>query len=136
MAEITSGVAFGAYHLSAHPDLYQPQLQNHFQFEFPNFPALLKEGKTGVEDDAYIYDVAKTLQVSLISADVPSYNQGTVEVRRGNSTAKFAGTVTWNDINLRFNSFEGAHTKDAIMAWKALSYSIKRDTITALDNTA
>lgn len=134
MAIETSGVDFGAYHLSANPDLYQPQLQNNFKFVFPDFGPLLKEGKTGEEDDAYIYDVSNILEVSLESTSVPSYQQGVVEIRRGNSTAKYAGTITWQPISMRFNSFEGAHTKDAVMAWKALSYSIKRDTIAALDN--
>lgn len=135
MAIETTGVPFGAYHLSANPDLYQPQLQNNFVFVFPDFGPLLKEGKNGNESDAYIYDVANTLQVSLISSDVPNYDQGTIEIRKGNSVAKYAGTVTWNPLSLRFNSFEGAHTKDAIMAWKALSYNIKKDIITSLDNT-
>lgn len=36
---------------------------------------------------------------------------------------------------MSFNSFEGAHTKDAIMAWKALSYNVKKDIVACLDNT-
>lgn len=134
MAIETSGVDFGAYHLSANPDLYQPQLQNNFKFVFPDFGPLLKEGKTGEEDDAYIYDVSNTLEVSLVSTEVPSYTQNPITIRRGNSMAKYAGTVEWANIRMTFNSYEGAHTKDAVMAWKALSYSIKRDTIAALDN--
>ena len=134
MAELTSGVDFGAYHLSANPTLYQPQLQNNFKFVFPDFQRLLKEGKSGEEEDAYIYDVSNSLMVALRSTDVPSYDQGVIPIRRGNSVAKYAGTITWNDLRMSFNSFEGSHTKDAILAWRALSYNVKRDTIACLDN--
>ena len=132
MAEEITGVPYGAYYLSANPGQYQPQLSQNFVFIFPDFPALLKEGKLGVEDDAYIYDVSKTLEVSLISAQIPTYQQGEVVVRRGNSMAKYAGTITWQDINLKFNSFEGIHTKDAILAWRALCYNVEKDSIPSL----
>ena len=134
MAIETSGVDFGAYHLSANPDLYQPQLTQNFKFIFPDFVPLLKEGKTGVEDDAYIYDVSNILEVSLTSAQVPTYTQNAVTIRRGNSMAKYAGTIEWSDIELVFNCFEGAHTKDALLAWRSLCYNVKKDTIAALDN--
>ena len=135
MAVETTGVPFGAYHLSANPDLYQPQVANNFKFVFPDFGPLLKEGKTEDEPDAFIYDVPNTLSVSLISTDVPSYQQGVISIRRGNSVAKYAGTIEWNTLSMSFNSFEGAHTKDAVMAWKALSYNVKKDIVACLDNT-
>ena len=134
MAEEITGVPYGAYHLSANPAQYQPQLAQNFLFVFPDFPRLLKEGKTGIEDDAYVYDVSEKLQVSLISTDVPSYNQGEIVVRRGNSMAKYPGTITWNDIKMSFNSFEGAGTKEAILAWRALTYDVKKDSIPSLTN--
>lgn len=134
MAELTSGVDFGAYHLSANPSLYQPQLQNNFKFVFPDFQRLLKEGKTGDEEDAYIYNVSNSLTVALRSTDVPSYDQNVVTIRRGNSMAKYAGTIEWTPIRMSFNSFEGSHTKDAILAWRSLSYNVQRDTVACLDN--
>lgn len=109
-------------------------MTNNFRFIFPKFDKLLREGKTGEEDDAYIYNVSDTLTVSLSSADMPSYNQEVVKVRRGNSMAKYAGIIEWNDVNLKFNCYEAAGTKDALLAWRSLSYNVKRDTVAALDN--
>lgn len=134
MAEEITGVPYGAYHLSANPGQYQPQLAQNFLFIFPDFPRLLKEGKTGEEDDAYVYDVSDKLQVSLISTDVPSYNQGEIVVRRGNSMSKYPGTITWQDLTMTFNSFEGASTKEAVLAWRALCYNVKKDLIPSLAN--
>lgn len=133
--EQNNGIPFGAYHISANPDLYAPQLAQNFLFVFPDFGPLLKDGKNGEEEDAYVYNVSETLQVSLISADIPSFTQSPIVVRRGNSMAKYAGTIEWQDINLTFNSFEGAGTKDAILAWRNLTYNVSKDAIPSLYDT-
>lgn len=132
MAEELSGVPYGAYHISANPGQYQPQFAQNFEFIFPDFGPLLRDGRNGNEEDAYVYDVGEKLRIACISADVPSFKQNIVPVRRGNSVAQYAGTIEWQPISIKFNSFENASTKDAVLAWRNLTYNVSKDSIPSL----
>lgn len=117
-----------AYHLADNPTLYEPARNNNFEFIVNDIDSLLKAGL----DDAvehpgndYITTASETIRVSVVSSSVPHFSLGTIEVKRGNDTIKFAGTPTFGNLPIVVNDYMGAKTKDAILAWQALAYNVR-----------
>ena len=118
----------GAWHLADNPTLYEPARNNNFEFIVTGIDTLLK---SGLDDSAehvatdYITTAAETIRVSVVSSSVPHFSLGTIEVKRGNDTIKFAGVPTFGNLPIVVNDYMGAKTKEAIMAWQALAYNVR-----------
>ena len=65
------------------------------------------------------------MRLSVVSTSIPHFSQGVIEVKRGNSTVKYAGTPTFPSGSLTVNDFIGADTKSVLMAWQNLSYNVR-----------
>lgn len=120
---------YGTYHLGDNPTLYDPQRSNTFEFVVTGIDNLLRAGYDGTEENAYITDAQETLRLSVDSASIPMFSQSTIEIKRGNSTIKFAGTPTFDSGSITVIDYMGADTKSALMAWQALSYNVKTDRV-------
>lgn len=120
---------YGTYHLGDNPALYDPQRSNTFEFVVTGIDNLLRAGYDGTEENAYITDAQETLRLSVDSASIPMFSQSTIEIKRGNSTIKFAGTPTFDSGSITVIDYMGADTKSALMAWQALSYNVKTDRV-------
>lgn len=108
----------GAYHFSANKELYEIQRGNNFDFiidkSLNNIIAYGSETKTFPNAQEYI-------RLSVSSTSVPHFSQEVINVKRGNTDVKYAGTMTWGSGELSCYDFIGVETKDILMAWQAKS---------------
>lgn len=123
----------GTYHLGENPQLYSPQRANNYEFIVTNLDGILRPGATGNESNAVFRNAQEILRVSVSQAFVPHFTQEVVEVKRGNSTLKFAGVPTFDGGDLQFHDFIGADTKEILMAWQHLSYNVYTEKVGSLD---
>ena len=118
MAQKAQNTNVGAYHFSANKAVYEIQRGNNFEFiidsRLNNVVAYGMETKTFPNAQEYI-------RMSVSSASVPHFQQNPIEVRRGNTAIKYAGTLSWSSGQLTCYDFIGAETKDILMAWQAKS---------------
>ena len=109
-----------AYHLNANPSLYEVQKTNAFKFIVTGLDNLVS-----VTTGEVIPDAADTLKWSVTGIDTPSITQSPLEVRRGNTVMKSAGTPVFTNGRLALNDFVGAGTYDVLLAWQNLSFNFK-----------
>lgn len=146
-----NGTEVSTYHLSGHPELYEPSRSNAFEFivdltntnSFYDSNAVQKDDDTllaaGVNASAftdadYITDISKIIRLSVSEAFVPHFDLGVIEIKRGNSTMKFAGAPTFSDGQLKCNDYVGARTKDALLAWQRMAYDVVNDVVELAGN--
>ncbi len=121
---------FGTYHLSDNPAIYEPSRNNAFEFIVnEQINTLLKAGVLLPEDSSWLSGVQDVIKLSVSEASVPHFDLGIIEVRRGNSIMKFAGTPTFSDCTVKCNDYVGAKTKAILLAWQALAYDVANDVV-------
>lgn len=109
-----------AYHLATNPSLYEVQKTNAFKFIVTGLDNL-----TYVTTGERIENAAETLKYSITGIDLPTFEQQPIEVRRGNTVMKSAGTPNFSGGALTLDDFVGAKTYDVLVAWQNLSYNVK-----------
>ena len=119
----------GAYHLADNPNLYEIQRTNNFDFVVTDIDNILRAGAIGTEANARITNAQEVLRLSNVSAPIPHFSQGTIEVNKGNTTIKFAGVPKFQAGTVKFNDYIGADTKAALMAWQNLSYNVRTEKV-------
>lgn len=132
-----------AYHISDNPAYYEPSRNNAFQFIVvdPSFPVndILLAGADAESTDPNDYlnvygSYQEVLKLSISEAFVPHFDLDVIEIKRGNSSVKFAGTPSFSEGTLKFNDYVGARTKDILMAWHAMAYDVKTDVVQLAGN--
>ena len=118
MAQEARATSVGAYHFAANKELYEIQRGNNFDFiidaSLNGISAYGNEIKTFPNAQEFI-------RLSVSAASVPHFQQSPIEVRRGNTSVKYAGVLSWSSGSLECYDFIGAETKDILMAWQAKS---------------
>lgn len=114
----------GAYHLANNPELYEPQRTNNFELQVTGLENLTSIYSTEF-DKKEIANAAEVIRISLAKAFVPTFAQEDVGVAYGNNEIKFAGKPKWESGSITLNDYIGAQTKEAMLAWQALSYDPK-----------
>lgn len=129
---VQDSITRGAYHISNNTVEYNPQRKNNFTLIVNGLNNLPRVGSVdsslgdlGVND--YIEDGQSQLILALRTCDTPQVTQNPIPVNRGNSTIKFAGKPSFNDINIEAYDFIGSNVKDTLLAWQNLSYNTKYD---------
>lgn len=125
----------GTYHLGENPQLYSPQRANNYEFIVTGIDGILRPGALGTEKNGSYRNAQEVLRLSVSSAFVPHFSQEIVEVKRGNSTIKFAGVPSFGAGSLKFHDFIGADTKAILLAWQHLSYNVYTEKVGSLDVT-
>ena len=118
----------GSYHLADNPDLYEVQRSNNFEFVINNFDTLDLAGSTSATTSKLI-NGQEIIRLSVSASSVPHFKQSVIEVRRGNSVVKFAGTPTFDEGSLVVVDYIGADTKAYLMAWQNLSYNVTTEKV-------
>ena len=124
----------GTYHLADNPQLYEIQRKNNYEFVVTDIDNIVRAGMRGDEAGALIGNAQEMLRMSISGAFVPSFQQAVVEIKRGNSTLKYAGVPTFSNGQLTFNDFIGARVKDILKAWQNLSYQVETEKVGSVDN--
>ena len=129
---VQDSITRGAYHISNNTVEYNPKRKNNFTLIVNGLNNLPRVGSVdsslgdlGVND--YIEDGQNQLILALKSSDTPQITQNPITINRGNSTIKFAGKPSFNDINIEAYDFIGSNVKDTLLAWQNLSYNTKYD---------
>lgn len=125
----------GTYHLADNPQLFEVQRQNNFEFVVTDIDGILRAGALGTEKNATINNAQEMLRLSVTKAFVPHFTQEVVNIKRGNSTLKYAGVPTFSEGSLDFNDYIGADIKSILKAWQNLSYNVRTEKVGALDVT-
>jgi len=121
---------FGTYHLSDNPAIYEPSRNNAFEFVVNSrINTLLQAGISLPTESSWLSNVQDVIKLSVSEASVPHFDLGTIEIKRGNSTMKFAGTPTFPDCTIKCNDYVGAKTKAVLLAWQALAYDVVNDVV-------
>lgn len=121
---------YGTYHLSDNPALYEPSRNNAFEFVVNSrINTLVQAGITLPDDTTMLTGIQDVIKLSVSEASVPHFDLGVIEIKRGNSTMKFAGTPTFNEYTIKCNDYVGAKTKAILLAWQALAYDVAKDVV-------
>lgn len=123
----------GTYHLGENPQLYSPQRANNYEFVVTDIDGIVRPGAATGDTNAVFRNAQEVLRVSVSSAFVPHFSQNPIEIKRGNSTIKFAGVPTFDSGDIEFHDFIGANTKEILMAWQNLSYNVYTEKVGSLD---
>ena len=119
-----SASPMGTYHLAANTNLYEIQRTNNFEFIVTDVDGIQKAGMVGGESNGSIANAQEIIRVAVASSSVPTFSQSPIEVKRGNSTMKFAGVPTFEAGTIKVNDYIGASAKEVLLAWQALSYNV------------
>lgn len=127
---VQDSITYGAYHISNNRVEYTPQKKCNFLLvvndvdDLPRVGADLLNTLTSAD---IIADGQQQLILGIRTCDVPYFTQNTINISRGNSTIKFAGKPTFNEISIDFYDYIGSNIKDTLLAWQNLSYNTKFD---------
>lgn len=123
-------VPHGTYHMADNPAMYEPQRVNNFEFVVTGLGAkILKSGFRTNDQNAYLSDPEKVIRLSVKSAFIPHFSQQPIEVKRGNSTLKYAGVPSFDSGRLVINDYIGTDAKMALMAWQNQSYNVMTEKV-------
>lgn len=120
----STSIPMGTYHMAANTNLYEIQRTNNFEFIITDIDGIKKAGMIGGETNGTIDNAQEIVRMAVSSASVPFFSQNAIEVKRGNSTMKFAGVPTFEAGNIKINDYIGASAKEVLLAWQALSYNV------------
>ncbi len=124
---------FGVYHISDNPTQYQILRSNNFRFIIQGLDSIVRVGGDASNSDDIITNAQEVLDFSVIKFDAPHFEQDEIAIKRGNSTAYYAGVPSFKTGTLVINDFAGANGKSILEAWQNLSYNIIDDTIPSSD---
>lgn len=126
----------GTYHITDNNDIYEPARNNNFEFIVAGIDGILKAGtdQSVINENDYIKNGQEVLRVAVESASVPNFQLGTIEVKRGNTTAKFAGVPTFSSGSLVVKDYISidsgySNPKDILLAWQALAYDVRTEQV-------
>ena len=119
----------GAYYLADNPNLYEIQRSNNYELIITDIDNIVKAGYLGTESNAKIANAQEVLRLSCKNCPVPHFSQNVIEVKRGNTTLRYAGTPNYETGSIQFYDYIGAQTKDVLMAWQNLSYNYRTEKV-------
>ena len=127
----------GAWHLAENPNVYEPMRNNTFELIVTGLGELIKPGAATTEDNVAIdgSDVLdgtwaqEVIRFAVNKVTIPNYEQSVININRGNTQVKFAGTMTYGEGSIEVIDYIGADAKSVLMAWQKLSGDIKNETV-------
>lgn len=122
---------YGVWHIVDNPTDYQPLRTNNYRFIVQGLDSLVRVGGDSSNEDDIITNAQEVLDFSVVKFDPPHFEQSVIEIKRGNSTAKYAGVPSFGSGDLVINDFAGADGKSILEAWQNLSYNVIDDTISS-----
>lgn len=131
---ISDSITKGAYHISNNTVEYNPQRKNNFTLIIQGLNNLPRVGSVDsslgdLGEIDIIRDGQEQIVLALRTCDVPQYTQQPININRGNSTIKFPGKPSFNDINIEAYDYIGSNVKDTLLAWQNLGWNSKYDYI-------
>lgn len=117
-----------AQHISTNLANYEAARTGFFSLIVDNLDGIIKATYTGDHAAAPASDkIAKAqeiLKLNALTSDIPHFELGVLEYKRGNETIRFAGTPTFNAGSIKVDDVVGVDTKSILMAWQGLAYNV------------
>ena len=132
---------YGAYHLANNPEIYEPMRNNTFELIVIFDEPMVKAGAStfrGTDGQVTLLDGTKVIgndyaqevvRFSVNKVHIPNFTQGVININRGNTQIKFAGTMTFEAGSMEVIDYIGADSKSVLMAWQRLSGDIENETV-------
>lgn len=121
----TPGTPIGTYHLANNPNIYEIARTNNFEFIVTDIDGILKAGSSNVS----YANAQEVIRMSVISCPIPHFSQEAIQVKRGNTTLKYAGVPSFSAGTIKLNDYIGADTAGVLEAWQNLSYNVKTEKV-------
>ena len=121
----TPGTPIGTYHLANNANIYEIMRTNNFEFIVSDIDGILKAGSTS----STYANAQEVIRLSVISCPIPHFTQNVIEVKRGNTTLKYAGVPQFDAGQLVLNDYIGADTAGVLEAWQNLSYNVQTEKV-------
>ena len=98
---------------------------SYIQFELSDLTRDIHDRPLGMIDGGkkVSFDVNNILRIALVSHGMPNQSSEVISIRKGNEVIKFAGGVSYEDIDVAVTDFVGADVERIISAWDALRYN-------------
>ena len=120
-----AGDRLGTYYLTDNPKYYEIQRSNNFVFYVSGLSKAFN-----IANNKYAQDNADdVIKISVNRATVPHFTQSAIQVKRGNNTMKFAGVPEFGSGSVDLNDYNGAGTKDVLLAWQNKSYDVRTEKV-------
>lgn len=127
MSQYSDNLQRGAYHIANNQVEYNPQKKTNFTLVVNGLNGVKRVGAAEDDTTSIIPNAEEQIVISLKSCDVPKVGVGKTEIKRGNSTIKFAGKPTFDDISFVAYDYIGSDVKDTLLAWQNLAYNSRYD---------
>lgn len=126
----------GTYHLADNPELFEVSRSNNFELLVYGLENLLAAGVDAdqAQPSDYITGGKDVVRLSVISCDVPHFDQDEIEIARGNTKMYAAGKPNFKEGTIEVNDFIGEGSKSLLMAWQRQSYDATTETIGEMKN--
>ena len=121
----TPGTPIGTYHLANNPNIYEIQRTNNFEFVVSDIDGILRAGS----ESATYANAQEVIRMSVVSCPIPHFSQNVIDVKRGNTTLKYAGVPTFQAGTIVLNDYIGADTAGVLEAWQNLSYNVRTEKV-------
>lgn len=121
----TPGTPIGTYHLANNPNIYEIQRTNNFEFVVSDIDGILRAGS----ESATYANAQEVIRMSVVSCPIPHFTQSVIDVKRGNTTLKYAGVPTFQAGTIVLNDYIGADTAGVLEAWQNLSYNVRTEKV-------
>ena len=121
----TPGTPIGTYHLANNPNIYEIQRTNNFEFVVSDIDGILRAGS----ESATYANAQEVIRMSVVSCPIPHFSQSVIDVKRGNTTLKYAGVPTFQAGTVVLNDYIGADTAGVLEAWQNLSYNVRTEKV-------
>lgn len=117
-----------AQHISTNLANYEAARTGFFSLIVDNLDGIIKATYTGDHANAPASDkiaqAQEILKLNVLTSDIPHFELGVLEYKRGNETVRFAGTPTFNAGSVKVDDVVGVDTKSILMAWQGLAYNV------------
>jgi hypothetical protein len=117
-----------AQHISTNLANYEAARTGFFSLIVDDLDNIIKATYTGDHAAAPASDkIAKAqevLKLNVLTSDIPHFELGVLEYKRGNEIVRFAGTPTFNAGSIKVDDVVGVDTKSILMAWQGKAYNV------------
>lgn len=127
----TPGKPYGTYELANNPNIYEIARPNNFELIVTGIDGIRRAGFLDSDNSsiATIENGQEIIRMAVSQAFVPSFSQQAIQVRRGNSTLKYAGTPTFGNGQVVLNDYIGPDVYSVLYSWQNLSYNVRTEKI-------
>ena len=122
------GKPYGTYYMLDNPNIYEPQRSNNFELLVTGLDGIAQVGTTD-DENITVVGGEEVIRMAVSNAFLPSFTQNVLQVKRGNTTVKYAGVPTFGNGRVVLNDYIGADVANVLSSWQNLSYNVRTEKV-------